>query len=171
VQRPFGIEPLISRCGKVLSSVKLSPSLRGSPKARDSSLKAAPLASYPQEEEAFERELELWICQNQQQQMIQQRHAQPASQHAHLTPAPDFFSSSCPAHTLSLPHPQHRRKSTLHVNDEGELRPMHLPRQQSQPYPPPTSRSPYRTSIMDMDIDGDFMVQDTVSLRAIYPEY
>lgn len=176
--RHFGLEPLITRCGKALSSVKLSPPpLRSSSKARDSSLKSTPLASIPQEEEAFERELEFWICQNQQEQqqhmLQQQRLAEHASsKHAHLTPSPAFFPSSCPTQVLSLPHPhQHRRKSTIHVSD-GE-RPMYLPRNASQPYPPPTSRSPYRTSIMDMEIvDADFMIQDPpVSLRAIYPSY
>lgn len=170
------IEPLISRCGKALASVKLSPPpLRASSKVRDS-LRSVPLASIPQEEEAFEREFEFWICQNQQQQMIQQRHVQqPAGpQHAILSaPMPtSFFPNSCPTHTLSLPHPTvpQRRKSTMHISLEE--RPMYLPRQQSQPYPPPSSRASHRHSVMDMDIsDADFMQHDQVNLRAIYPEY
>ena len=51
---------------------------------------------------------------------------------------------------------------------------MHLSRQQSQPYPPPLNKSPYKASIMDMDVfDADFMLQDgaPVTLRAIYPYY
>jgi len=165
----FGLEPLITRCSKALSAVKLSPPPpRASPKFRDSP-KSVPLASYPEEEVAYliAHEVELSLCQTEQQPMTQQRHAHPATQHgSHLTLAPSLH----PTQTSSLPHPQtRRRRSTLQFNEDNEQRTVSLPRQQSQPYPPPSGRASHRATLMDLDFyDADFSLQEgPVSLRAL----